>query len=146
RPAPEMSASRLRCRSNKGAHMKRRTFDILVSTVGLVLAVVLLVSGGLLTWAANFVSGAAHDQLEAQEIYFPPEDSPAVEDDTYAPMRKYGGEKLTTGEQAETYANHFIGPHLEDIGGGKTYAQLSDEAQDNPDDEEMADRVEQMFR
>lgn len=126
--------------------MKRRTFDILVSTVGLVLAVVLVVSGGLLTWANRFVSGEVHDQLAAQEIYFPPADSPAVADEVYEPMRQYGGQKLTTGEQAETYANHFIKPHLDDIGGGKTYAQLSGEAQENPDDAEMADRVEQMFR
>lgn len=126
--------------------MKRRTFDILVSTVGLVLAVVLVVSGGLLTWANRFVSGEVQDQLAAQEIYFPPADSPAVADEVYAPMRQYGGEKLTTGDQAETYANHFIKPHLDDIAGGKTYAQLSDEARDNPDDTELPAKVEQMFR
>lgn len=126
--------------------MKRRTFDILVSTVGLVLAVVLFVSGGLLTWANNFVNDEVHDQLAAQEIYFPPADSPAVADDVYAPMRKYGGEKLTTGEQAEVYANVFIKTHLDEIADGKTYAQLSDEARENPDDTELTGQVEQMFR
>ncbi len=36
---------------------------------------------------------------------------------------------MTTGAQAETYANYFIGfKHLFLIGGGKTYSQLSGEA------------------
>ena len=40
-------------------------------------------------------------------------------------MRQYAGQQLTTGAQAETYADHFIAVHLKEIGGGKTYAQLS---------------------
>ena len=32
---------------------------------------------------------------------------------------------MTTGAQAEVYADHFIANHLKAIGGGKTYAQLS---------------------
>jgi hypothetical protein len=39
-------------------------------------------------------------------------------------MRPYGGQQLTTGAQAEVYADHFIANHLKEIGGGKTYAQL----------------------
>ena len=42
-------------------------------------------------------------------------------------MRQYGGQQLTTGAQAEVYADHFIANHLKAIGGGKTYAQLSAE-------------------
>ena len=33
-----------------------------------------------------------------------------------------------TGKQAEAYADHFIAVHLQEIGGGKTYAQLSEAA------------------
>ncbi len=32
---------------------------------------------------------------------------------------------MTTGAQAEVYADHFIANHLKEIGGGKTYAQLA---------------------
>ena len=53
-----------------------------------------------------------HDQLAAQKIFFPPADSPAVKGPEFAAMRQYGGEQLTTGPQAETYANHFIAVHL----------------------------------
>ena len=38
----------------------------------------------------------------------------------------YAGQPLTTGKQAECYANNFIGLHLEGIAGGKTYAELGD--------------------
>jgi hypothetical protein len=35
--------------------MRRKTFDALLTSFGLVLAAILLVSGGLLTWASSFV-------------------------------------------------------------------------------------------
>ena len=40
-------------------------------------------------------------------------------------MSQYAGQQLLTGQQAEVYANDFINVHLGEIGGGKTYAQLS---------------------
>jgi len=43
-------------------------------------------------------------------------------------LEKYAGEPLTTGAQAEAYADHFIFYHLQEIGGGQTYAQLSADA------------------
>ena len=48
-------------------------------------------------------------------------------------MRQYAGQQMTTGAQAEVYADHFIANHLKEIGGGKTYAQLSAEAMAQPD-------------
>jgi hypothetical protein len=87
-----------------------------------------------------------HDQLAAQKIYFPPANSPAVAGDEFAPMRQYGGQMMTSGAQAEVYADHFIAMHLAGIGGGKTYAQLSAEAQENPNDQQLADQVQSMFR
>ena len=57
--------------------MRRRTFDILVSATGLFLALTLIVSGLLLTWAHNFIGNEVHTQLAAQQIYFPPAGSRA---------------------------------------------------------------------
>jgi len=42
--------------------MRRGTFDVLTSTAGLVLAVVLLVAGGLLLWGHSFVDSQVHNQ------------------------------------------------------------------------------------
>ena len=46
--------------------MKRRTFDVLASMVGLGLAAVLIIAGSLLTWAHNFVQDQVHSQLVAR--------------------------------------------------------------------------------
>ncbi|HZY75489.1 MAG TPA: hypothetical protein VFE40_04155 [Jatrophihabitantaceae bacterium] len=126
--------------------MKRRTFDVLVSTVGLFLAAVLLVAGGLLTWAHVFVGDQVHKQLAQQQIYFPAKNDPGIQAPEFAAMKKYAGEQLTTGAQAETYADHYIANHLKAIGGGKTYAQLSSEAQADPTNTELAGTVETMFK
>jgi hypothetical protein len=126
--------------------MRRRTFDILVSTGGLFLAVVLIVAGVLLTWAHNFVSDEVHTQLAAQKIFFPPKGSEAIAGPEYKAMQKYAGQQMTNGDQAQTYADHFIAVHLQKIGGGKTYAELSSEALANPTDTKVAATVESMFR
>jgi hypothetical protein len=61
-------------------------------------------------------------------------------------MRQYAGDQLTTGAQAETYADHFIAVHLQTIGGGKTYAQLSAEAQADPNNATLATTVNTVFK
>ncbi len=61
-------------------------------------------------------------------------------------MRQYAGQQLTTGAQAKTYADHFIAVHLKEAGGGKTYAQLSTEAQAHPNDQKLAGQVATMFK
>ena len=61
-------------------------------------------------------------------------------------MRQYGGQQLTTGAQAEVYADHFIANHLKAIGGGKTYAQLSAEAIAKPTDTALAAQVATVFK
>lgn len=126
--------------------MKRRTFDVLASTVGLVLAVLLLVAGGLLTWAHTFVQDEVHNQLAAQQIYFPAKGDPELKSAEFSAVRQYAGEQLTTGDQAQVYADHFIANHLKAIGGGQTYAQLSAKSQANPNDEQLAAQVQTMFR
>ncbi len=126
--------------------MDRRIADLLLSWTGLCVAIVLLVAGGLLLYGSSYVQNQVRDQLAAQKIFFPPADSPAVEGPQFAPMRQYGGQQLTTGPQAQTYADHFIGVHLEEVGGGKTYAELSSEAQANPENAALQDQVQTLFR
>jgi len=126
--------------------MRRRTFDILIAAAGLLLAVTLIASGVLLTWAHTFIGNEVHTQLAAQQIYFPPANSKAVAAPEFAAMRQYGGQQLTTGAQAEVYADHFIANHLKVIGGGKTYSQLSAEAIAQPDNAKLAAQVDTVFK
>jgi hypothetical protein len=129
--------------------MRRKTFDLLAVIGGLVLAVVLAVAGGLLLWGHNFVNDQVHTQLAAQKIIFPPAGSEAVKSlpaaDAQA-MTTYGGQLMTNGAQAQTYADHFIAVHLREIGGGKTYAQLSAAALANPKNTALAEQVQTIFR
>jgi hypothetical protein len=126
--------------------MKRRSLDILVSITGLALAALLVVAGGLLTWAHNFVGDQVHSQLSQQQIFFPAKGSPATAGPEFAQMRQYAGQQLTTGAQAEVYADHFIKVHLDEVAGGQTYAQLSAKAQDNPTDLKLQGQVATMFK
>jgi hypothetical protein len=105
----------------------RATLDKLISWAGVLLAVVLLVAGGLLTWASTFVGNQVHDQLAAQHVTMPTDqtglaDLPAADRDALSP---YAGQQLTTGPQARAYANHYIAVHLREAGGGKTYSEIS---------------------
>jgi len=61
-------------------------------------------------------------------------------------MRQYAGQQLTTGAQAQTYANHFIAVHLSEVAGGKTYAQVSAAALADPTNTTLQGQVETLFK
>ncbi len=127
--------------------MRRRTFDALAAAVGVLLALVLAVAGGLLLWAHGFIDDQVHSQLADQKIFFPPAGSQALADPQIKPyLSKYAGQQLLDGAQAEAWANHFIAVHLQKIGGGQTYSQLSAKAQADPSDTQLATQVQTMFR
>ena len=127
--------------------MRRKTFDALFTAGGLAIAVVLLVAGGLLTWASSFVSDQVHTQLSQQQVFFPAKGSAALAPADIGPyLNKYAGKQLLTGPQAHAYADHFIAVHLQAIGGGKTYSQLSAQAQADPTNTKLAAQVETVFK
>jgi hypothetical protein len=127
--------------------MRRKTFDALLTTGGLLIAAVLLVAGGLLTWAHSFVNDQVRAQLSQQQIFFPKAGDPQLKEPEIGPyLTKYAGQQLTNGAQAEAYADHFIKVHLDKIGGGQTYAQLSAKSNANPTDTKLAGQVQTMFR
>jgi hypothetical protein len=126
--------------------MRRRTFDVLATSAGLVLAAILLVAGVLLIWGHSFVDSQVHNQLAAQKIYFPANNSPEIKAPEFAAMHQYAGQLMTNGAQAEVYADHFIANHLKEIGGGQTYSQLSGKALTEPNNASLAQQVQLMFR
>jgi hypothetical protein len=127
--------------------MRRKTFDALLTSAGLVLAIVLVAAGGLMLWAHNFVDDQVHSQLAAQKIFFPKAGSESLNDPAVKPyLSQYAGQQLVTGAQAEAYANHFIAVHINEMAGGKTYSQLSQESLANPTDAKLAGQVQTVFR
>src|SRR5947208_5805900 len=128
-----------------GIEMRRRTFDALATMAGLVLAVGLALGGGMLRWRHSVIRTDVHNQLAAQKIVFPPANSPAIKElpaADAAAMSQYGGQLMTTGAQAQTYADHFINVHLAKIGGGQTYAQLSAKSLEQPKNAALAQQVQ----
>jgi len=100
-----------------------------MSAAGAVIAVLLLVAGGLLIWAHAFVDSNVHTQLAAQQIEFPAKGSPALTADPEIAkyVTPYAGQQVTDGAQAQVFADHYIAVHLREIGQGKTYSQVSAE-------------------
>ena len=112
--------------------MRRKVFDMLASAGGLVVVIVLVVAGSLLMVGYSFANNYVHTQLAQQQITFPsaaafahPKAGAEITASMIPSVSQYAGQQLLTGPQAEVYANDFIAVHLQEIGGGKTYSQLS---------------------
>jgi hypothetical protein len=106
--------------------MKRKTLDILFSIGGVAIAGLLVIAGLVLASNASFANGYVTNQLSQQHITFKTADTLTAEEKAQACLVTYAGQQLTTGKQAECYANNFIGLHLESVAGGKTYADLGE--------------------
>jgi hypothetical protein len=127
--------------------MRRKTLDALLTTAGLVVAGVLLIAGGLLTWGHNFTSHEVHSQLAAQQIFFPAKGSPGLASPEIGPyLNKYAGQQLVNGQQAKAFADHYIAVHLKEASGGQTYSQLSAAAQKAPTDVKLQGEVATAFK
>src|SRR5947209_963180 len=102
-----------------------------ILTLQIVAIVILAFTAGVAFWGHSFTHDQVSTQLSEQQITFPAATSPAIKalpaSDASA-MTQYAGQAMTTGYQAETYANHFIAVHLKEIGQGKTYAYWSGKA------------------
>jgi hypothetical protein len=108
--------------------MKRRTFDRIVSFVGLGLSVFLLVAAVLLNWGASFANESVNTQLAQQKITMPDKDSAgfkALSEEAQTALAPFSNLPLTTGKQAQVYADFYIGSHLKGIAGGKVYSEVS---------------------
>jgi hypothetical protein len=101
---------------------------ILVLQVGLI--GIFSFAAGFLFWANSFSHDQVITELTAQKITVPTVGSPGFDAkslgaDKYADLAQYAGQPVTTGPQAQAYANDFIGVHLEHVANGQTYSQVS---------------------
>ena len=103
--------------------MKRRTFDGMVTLLGFGLSIFLFVAAGLLNWGYSFTNNTVATQLSAQQITLPTETKNAKESaDVTAFFKENGAKIMTTGKQAQMYADHYLGFHLS---GMPPYAEAS---------------------
>ncbi len=125
--------------------MQRKVFDKLASGVGAALVVILLIAGGLLIWGQSFAASNVHDQLAQQQIFFPKQSEinavkaqyakggqKAVTDGEFpnaklmiGALEPYAGKQVLTGQEAQVYANDFLGQHLYAMPYHGVYSQIS---------------------
>ena len=133
--------------------MRRTSTHALLAIVSAAIATVLLAVGGLLLWGSAYVHNTVQGQLAAQQINFPPAAAFAhpkagaeITPSMIPSVSQYAGEQLLTGQQAEAYADHFIAVHIQNMTGGKTYAQLSAESLAQPNNTQLAGLVSTVFK
>ena len=125
--------------------MSRKVLDILASTTGVIVVVLLVIAGGLMTWGHSFVNSNVHTQLSQQQIYFPPKAAFAhakagteITPSMIPSVSQYAGQQLLTGPQAKVYANDFINVHLSEMPYGGVYSKISAASMANPKDTKLA--------
>jgi len=116
----------------------RKLFNL--TTVASGIALGLLIAGALALVGGSYAKDVVHDQLVPQQIFFPEKG-----EELPANLNQYAGEQVDTAAEAKAYANDYIGLHLESIGGGKSYAEVSAASRANPDDAELAEQRQSMF-
>ena len=129
--------------------MNRSTLDRLLSSAGLLVAVVLLAGSVGLFWTYNFIHSQVTSQLAAEKVYFPQAGTQgltSLPDADQLKVSQYAGQQLLNGAQAEVFADHYIAVHLKKIGGGQTYAQLSAASMADPTNQTLSGEVQTVFR
>ena len=133
--------------------MRRFSPRTLIAAASAALAAVLLIAGGLTLWGSAYVHNTVQNQLAAQQIFFPPASAFAhakagteITPSMIPSVSQYAGQQLLTGQQAEAYADHFIAVHIANMGGGKTYSQLSAESIAQPNNTALANTVNTVFK
>lgn len=102
--------------------MDRKAWDRIVSGAALVVAVALIVLGGLAIIGGNFGQRNVQDRLVAQKVSFPPLEAMSPEEQ--AAVGDFAGQQVTNGSQAEAFSR-YIGGHLQFVNDGKTYSETS---------------------
>jgi hypothetical protein len=127
--------------------MRRKTFDLILTSGGALVVVVLLAAGALAMWGYSYSNSSVHNQLAAQEIFFPPKSAfagvnacgtpkavasichPKTFSEITVAMVKtvepYAGQQVLNGQQAAVYANDFINVHLSQMAYHGVYSKVS---------------------
>jgi hypothetical protein len=102
--------------------MNRKVWDQIVSASAAVIAVALIVLGGLAIYGGNFGRDNVRTRLEPQNITFPPLEAMSPEEK--AAVGAFAGQQVVNGTQAEAFSR-YIGGHLAAVNDGATYSETS---------------------
>jgi hypothetical protein len=104
------------------------------AAIGMILAGVLALIGGA------YAQDVVHDQLAPQKISFA-QDASALP----ANLQQSAGQQVDTAKEAKVFAEDYIGLHLQETAGGKTYSEVSAAWMQDPKNEELAQQRQTLF-
>ncbi len=102
--------------------MNRKSWDQIVSAAGMVVAIALIVLGGMAVYGGNFGRSNVTDRLAPENVSFPPLD--AMTPAEQAEVGSFAGQQVVNGPQAEAFSRYIAG-HLAGVNDGKTYSETS---------------------
>jgi hypothetical protein len=95
------------------------------------MAALVIILGGasaFLINEGNFVNSTVHDQLAAQQIFFPDATNAvpggSLDPAEFPDLQQYAGQQVDNGTKAKAYAEGFLGRHLAKVANGLHYAQI----------------------
>jgi hypothetical protein len=115
--------------------IERGAWDRIVSGAGAVVAVVLVVLGGLAIYGGMFGQDNVRDRLGPEKVTFPPANAMTPEEKTE--VSDFAGQQVDTGSEAEAFSR-YIGLHLGEVNEGKTYSETSAAAREEGLDPDVA--------
>lgn len=128
------------------ASTERKAIDKVFISLGIMATIVLFGASMLAYYGYNFATNQVRTELSAQKIYFPPKGSPSFSPSEFPDIQKYAGQLVDNGPKAKAYANGFINRHLQKIAGGKTYAEVSTLAMQNPTNQSLQQQKATLFQ
>ncbi len=128
------------------AKSQRKTIDKVLVLLGIVTMFVFLAIGGLAYRGYTFANSSVQEELVSQKIFFPPKGSPALDPTEFPDLQQYAGQQVDNGQKAKAYANGFIGRHLQKVADGKTYAEVSTAALQDPTNATLQQQKQILFQ
>lgn len=128
------------------AKTERRAIDRVFILLGAIVTLVLLVASGMSWFGYKFATDNVRKELAAQNVFFPQMGSPSFDPKVYPDLQKYAGQQVDDGIKAKAYANGYIGRHLKNIAGGKTYSEVSAMAMEDPTNEMLQKQKATLFQ
>ena len=111
------------------------------------MATVALLGASALGWFGyHFATTEVRTELSEQKVYFPPKGSPTFSPAEFPDIQKYAGQLVDNGPKAKAYANGFINRHLQKVAGGKTYAEVSTLAMQDPTNQALQQQKATLFQ
>jgi hypothetical protein len=102
--------------------LDRGAWDRIVSAAAIVVAVVFILAGAAAAYGGSFARNNVRDRLAPEQVFFAPYGQMSAEEQ--ATLGQYAGQQVTTGPQAQAFAQYIAG-HLAFVNDGKTYAETS---------------------